>query len=65
MPGVFSMYQVSFPCTGCFFHAPGVLCSPQVHAPYANSAARKWRARVYKDLERGKNTFFCFKVYVL
>ncbi len=41
-------------CAGCPFHAPGVLCSPQVcgklinRAPHANGMVCKWRARVYK-----------------
>ncbi len=44
-------------CTRCPFHAPGVLCSPQVprklfnRAPHANSATHKWRTRVYKALD--------------
>ncbi len=42
---------------GCPFHAPVVLCSPQVHgklincAPHANGAAHKQPARVYKALD--------------
>ncbi len=43
-------------CAGCLFHAPGVLCLPQVCeklincAPHANRAAREWHARIYKAL---------------
>ncbi len=30
------MRRVSFPCTGCPFHAPGVLCSSQIHGELIN-----------------------------
>ncbi len=43
-------------CTGCPFHAPGVLCSAQVHGKLIN---RKQRARVYKALDSCGLSYSC------
>ncbi len=46
------MCRVSFPCTRCPFHAPGVLCSPQVYGNLINHAPNTCRMRTVQHVSR-------------